>query len=70
MFTRPFLPFRVQPLRTPTARPAVTTPADIFSALATLKPLTVKAERRVVKAEPVVAASRNRPPVRAVTRLA
>ncbi len=70
MFTRPFLPFRVRPLQTVKPRSATPQAIDILAALETIKPLSVKAERRTVKAAPVSATSRTRVAVRGSTRIA
>ena len=70
MLTRPFLPFRVRPIRDLKPRPAAAIQsADILAALDDLKPLSVKAERKPVKGSPVATAARPRVPVRGVTRI-
>lgn len=63
MFSRPFLPFRVRPLHETKVRPSPLQTADLLDALDEMKPFAVKAERRPVKATPLLVSAR---PVRAV----
>ncbi len=69
MLTRPFPPFRVRPIHTAKVRPAALQPAELLAAADDLKPLSVKAERRSIKAPAVATANRPRVPVRATTRI-
>ena len=55
MFMKPFAPFRVRPVREVVVRRSPLQPVDILDALDTLPPQAVKAERRPVKASPVLA---------------
>ena len=61
MFNRPFLPFRVRPVREIKVRPSAPQAADILAAVETLKPVAVKAERRSMRATPVIGGGRGRP---------
>jgi hypothetical protein len=58
MFNRPFLPFRVRPVRENIIRRSPLQPAEILDALDDLEPLAVKAVRRPVKASPVLASAK------------
>ena len=58
MFMKPFAPFRVRPVRQTVVRRSPLQPADILDALEGLPPQAVKAERRPVKASPVLAGAR------------
>jgi hypothetical protein len=59
MFSRPFLPFRVRPLHETKVRPSPLRTADILDALDEMKPFAVKAERRAVKATPLLVSGRH-----------
>ncbi len=60
MFSRPFLPFRVRPLHQNKVRPSPLQTNDILDALDEMKPFAVKAERRPMKATPLLAAGNRR----------
>lgn len=64
MFSKPFAPFRVRPVRQTIVRRSPLQPADILDALDALPPQAVRATRRPVKASPVLAGSKR--PDRAV----
>ena len=59
MFSRPFLPFRVRPLHEVKVRPSPPQTADLLDALDDMKPFAVKAERRPMKATPLLVAGRS-----------
>jgi hypothetical protein len=58
MFTRPFLPFRIRPLRDVHVRRSPLQTADLIDVLDAAPPVAVKAVRRPMKASPVLAAGR------------
>jgi hypothetical protein len=64
MLSRPFLPFRVRPLHENKVRPSPLQTADILDALDDLKPFAVKAERRPMKATPLLVSGRPPRPLR------
>jgi hypothetical protein len=59
MFSRPFLPFRVRPLHEDKVRPSPLQTVDILDALDEMKPFAVKAERRPVRASPLLVPGRH-----------
>lgn len=64
MFSRPFLPFRVRPLHENKVRPSPLQTSDILEALDEMKPFAVKAERRPMKATPLLVSGRPMRPQR------
>jgi hypothetical protein len=64
MLSRPFLPFRVRPLHENKVRPSPLQTSDILDALDEMKPFAVKAERRPMKATPLLVSGRQVRPLR------
>ena len=54
MFTRPFAPFRVRPVRETEIRRSPLQTADLAELLDGLEPVSVKAQRRPVKAQAIL----------------